>query len=785
MTILVLRLSSLRDTAASSTHRLLADLALSALPDAGIDFAFLPPKRAPLVSGVFTGRPLAAFDLVLATNAFVQEAVNLPWLLHANGIAPWASERTDATPPILLGGSNAFASQCLVRPDGTAVPDALFFGEAEESLPRFLARWQAGGTGVPRKRARLLAAAAALDGFWVTGAPPSASARQAVARTPPPPTARQPLPDTDTAGTVRLTVGLGCAAFCAFCFEGYERKPYRERPVAELLGHARALKQTCGARTVELDAFNLNHYAQLGRLVEGCSRLFDRISFKSQRADGIAACPAIVDLERAAGKSAFTLGIEGISARQRAFLAKSLTDAEIAAAIQTLLDRRVRELKLFFILTGHETPEDLAAFGDFCLRLKGWLAQPKACTRTVLSFGRLVRMPNTPLAFDRLLLDDAAWRFAVDGAAAVCRRAQLECRFAFDYPDYLGTQLLAACRHDHAEAVVALACDGLSYHGPWSAAEAARLRTAIPLGDADTVADADNFPFVRRAVAGAFLRQRWTEAEQALDGGYCLGRTCLGCAACADAEERRTLTDRPRTPPVTADLIATVARIEADKRRLPPRYLRVTLPDGYSNHSPGWVAASLMRLLLAEHPGWTDALLSVEEALFSAGGSAECLVIPAGETVIALRAWQMPPSLPASSLGMRPLETPAFTPGAFTRAVWSLHTRLAPREAAQRAGEWLKQQHLPFTLRRHGGGTAAARCSRSGAPPPEPPEAWHLDLAPAALKKRAVFSLAAWPAGDGTRLDVAFSPKARLRELAAHLPPCGGQPHLLCREVSV
>ena len=115
MKVLLLRLSSLRDTAASSTHRLLADLVRAAAPDAAIDFAFLPPRRAPRVSGLFSGQGLSGFDLILVSNAFVQEAVNLPWLLHANGLAPWASERPEAFPPILMGGSNAFAAQCPMK----------------------------------------------------------------------------------------------------------------------------------------------------------------------------------------------------------------------------------------------------------------------------------------------------------------------------------------------------------------------------------------------------------------------------------------------------------------------------------------------------------------------------------------------------------------------------------------------------------------------------------------------------------------------------------------------
>jgi hypothetical protein len=791
MTLLVLRLSSIRDTSASATHRVLADLALAAHPDAEIDFAFLPPARDPRVIGTSSGRAWSSADLILATNSYVQETINLPWLLHANGVSPWAPDRPESFPPVLLGGSNAFAAQCLVRADGTAVPDAMFFGEAEDVLPVFLRRWRAASGA---KRERLVEAARGLAGFWVTGAIPAAPIRQAVARGKPPLASPQPLLDTESAGTARLSVGAGCAAFCSFCFEGYERKPYRSWPLADLLAQARSLKAACGARAIELDAFNLNSYAELGPLVERCARLFHTVSFKSQRADGIAACPPIVDLERAAGKGSYTLGIEGISARMRAFLCKSLADDAIAAAIQTLLQRGAREIKLFFILTAHETQADLAAFGDFCSRLSGWIRTPPACTRVVLSFGRLVRMPNTPLARDRLFLNEADWRFCVDGVAAACRRNPLESRFAFAWPDYLATQLLAACTHDHADRVVRLACDGLTTHGPWRDADARRLAEALALPARDaTVADARCFPFVQRAVSDAFLESRWDAARRFLDAGYCLGDACSACGACADASERQSVTNRSRALTIPPALVAAVARIEADKRRLEPVYRRACLPADFAGRSPEWVSARLLQILLTRHPTLIDNLLTVDEAVFSSGDAAGERVIPCGETLVRFRAWDAAAVLAAlaqeTDLFPAAPAPAAFTPGCFARAIWLIPSSAAPRDAAQAASAWLHALRLPHSLQRDG-------------------DVWRARLAPAAVKKKRVFDLtvtAGTPPGtgcparpvagsdeaggtagaSGSTLMIAFSPRTPLRTLLARLPPAAGHPPAVCLELDL
>lgn len=790
MRVLILRLSNSRDTAASSTHQVLAELTREACPDALIDFAFLPSRRSPAVVGIQSGLPWIAFDLILVSNAFVQEAINLPWLLFANGLSPWAQERPETFPPMVLGGSNAFAAQALVCPDGRAVPDVMFFGEAEEMLPLFVKRMTEGQKderteGKRGKRQRLLVAAEGLDGFWVTGALPTQPLKQAVVRgglagTPAPyrtnssqtggAMASQPsrdipslLLDVETAGTVRLTVSRGCPAFCSFCFEGYERKPYREVPLEGAIARARFLKREYGARTVELDAFNLNMYADFVPLVKTCARLFDRLSFKSQRADGIAATPEIIDLERACGKQSFTLGIEGISERMRAFLCKSLTTAEIDAALKALLVRRVREIKLFYILTGHENPEDLAAFGAFCSRMQELLRAPKCGTRVVFSFGRLVRMPNTPLMFDRLMLDEAEWRFCVDGVSAACRRAKLEFRFAFDRPDYVGTQLLAACRHEDAPAIVKLACEGLSYHAPWQPSDAAKLQAVIT----PPLEAVQPFPFIHRPVSDAFLQQRWEDACAYRDKGYCLGQTCSACGACGTAEEKKRLVSHPKTQEITGEDIESLARSDAEKRQLAPLCRVVNLPEAYSGHSSAYVNAQLMRQLLCQCPGLLDNLLSVEEALFTAGDNEERFLVPSGATVMAFRAWDRAALVQALAT-MAPLiagAVPAgFQPGAFQEASCLLHTALLPRDVAQSASQWLNALHLPHTLCRSG-------------------EGWRLDLAPAALKKRALYACTVQPVEGGSCVSLDCSSKLALRAWQLTLPRHPTCPRMTCRSV--
>jgi hypothetical protein len=372
-------------------------------------------------------------------------------------------------------------------------------------------------------------------------------------------------------------------------------------------------------------------------------------------------------------------------------------------------------------------------------------------------------MPNTPLMYDRLLLDEEEWRFCVDGVSAACRRAKLEFRFAFDWPDYVGTQLLAACGHEDAHAIVKLASEGLSYHGPWQASEASKLLAVVEM----PTGERNPFPFVKRTVAAPFLKQRWKDACEYRDKGYCLGETCFACGACSNPEEQGSLVSHPRVQDISDDDIKFLARMDAAKRQLVPLYRSVTLPDAYSGHQSAYVNAELMRHLLRHHPDLMDNLLSVEEALFTAGDNDERFPVPSGQTVVAFRAWDrkaLVDTLAAAAPLIGKEVAAGFQPGAFSKASCFLHTALLPRDVAQSASKWLNSLHLPHTLCRAG-------------------EGWRLDLSSAALKKKVMYACAMHPIEGGTRVSLDFSSKFALREWLVTLPCHAIQPSVTCLSV--
>ena len=776
--ILILRLSPLRDVASSATHLFLADAAQRALPGVTVSFAFLPPPGG---CSVF-----AAVDLVLVSNSFVLEAINLPWLLAEAGIAPWAGERSGDFPAIVLGGSNALAAQCLVRPDGEAVPDAFFFGEGETALEAFLQAWAA-AAGRP-KRERLAAAAAVTEGFWVTGAWPTAPVAQAVFRGTLPPPCGYALLDSEAADTVRLQASYGCPAFCSFCFEGMERKPYREVPLDLLLDRARRLKALSGARAVELDAFNLNSHGDLAATVVGLARLYDRIGFKSQRVDVLAAVPALLELELAAGKRSFTLGLEGVSTRLRARLNKCLTGNEIELVIRRLLAVRVREIKLFYLATGDETAADLAEFDGFCRHLAVWAGGAARGTRIMFSFGRLVRMPNTPLRHDRLRLDRREWDGLTAALERSCVTSGFECRLAMSWEEYCATQLLAAADYRVAPVVVALAREGCHYDGRLPPAYAERLVNAMVSGGAWTAASVaakprtHEFPFafVRTPVSPDFLFAQYEAALVAQDRGYCLGDACRQCGACATPAERAGVVRHPRVPVVSKAAVVAVGELTRAKQRLPAVYQQVRLGAEFAGRGSAWVSARLLQAYLAACPGEVENVLSIDEWLFTGDAATRVrFPQPAGVTVVALRAWRAagipagpdggpggagalaagqdgPPGTPAGRPEVVWLgAVEACAPGGFAAATWQLAVPGAAAAAAAVADGWLRAAHLAFTLRREAGTS-------------------HFELSPAAQRKRIVAALDCRPTAGGAELAVDLHPKADMRALVTALEQACG-----------
>jgi len=529
-------LSPFRDVDRSTPHLFLAQATRRALPDAYIDMVFFPSQHdrerlleagVPLLTGIQSYRSVEDFDLVLLSNAYTLELINLPYLLLHSGVPLRASQRDDScglaqsAPIFILGGSNALAAQAVIAADRDSLVDAVFFGEGEGEVEALLACLLAHAQD--SKAQQLECAAEAVDGLWLSQRGRVQTVAKAILTAPGAEhlLVDYPILNSAEAGTARLQISYGCPAFCAFCFEGYDRKPYREVPLEAILMAARQLK-TRGVDTLELYSFNFNTHTDIFAMLLALNRLFERVSFKSQRVDVLYETPGLLQAEVMADKRSFTLGVEGISPHMRAWLHKDLSESAIMGVLSALLRQKIRTIKLFYILTGHEDARDLAVFHDFLDNLKALRQRANRGIRIIFSFGLLVRMPFTPLQYDRLFLDQEAFRELMGQLKSACETHGFEFRMATPWEETFTSQVLALGGTWLLEAVVALARQGHYYDlnlslGYWDAL-CAWMETRGYWDVAFLGEKGPDYPFpldfVRTGIAPAFLYRQYRQSVE-------------------------------------------------------------------------------------------------------------------------------------------------------------------------------------------------------------------------------------------------------------------------------
>ncbi len=664
---LIVRLSPFAEVERSSPHSFLFRELRHALPEAYIDFSFFPSswdrkileeQGVPLMHGIASGRGAIDFDVILISNAYTLELVNLPLFLKGSGLPVSLSEREKGRYPILvMGGSNAFASAAAskVRIDGTVdtMVDAVYFGEGEGAVSRMAASLGAAGKVFAADRALALDALAAdTPGLWHSRR--IHPVRQALAV--PYDGAGDWLPVCppvfagEEAGTVRIEITRGCPGFCNFCFEAWERKPFRERSLESILAEARFLKQSTGAGTIELASYNFNAHSRIAAIIRELNSMFQKVNFMSQRADILAGVHGLVRAEVAGDKRSFTLGVEGISKRMRARYNKELEDGELFSVMERLFRENVREIKIFCIIEGSETKEDMADFATAVgqiVRLRNLSGfKPKM----VFSVGRLVRMPFTPLAFDALHLDDSLYGPILDAVREIIEGHGFEFREPGYLDEYALSQVLALAPKGCFDLLCAMADRGYTYEqnlskGAWSFARKF-LSDAGSLG-LEFFAEKPKdhvfaYSFVEPLVSREFLYQRFLDSRTDTESFSCFGGLsgeksdprCAGCAACADDEQKENLTSH-RIQQATEKDIARIRSLTEAKRR-PFRVLaRAKIPMESAGAHPSFSASAHAAAFMALVPRCAESFLYAEDKLINDSGISARLPGAYGSTIMA------------------------------------------------------------------------------------------------------------------------------------------------------
>jgi len=650
--VLIVRLSPFPETIKSVTHQFLYGECRRVLADEDIDFAFFPSEseckhKAPLC-GSKTKIPAKDFNLILIVNSFTSELLNLPYLLKLADI-PYASSARRTTslpnnyPLIIMGGSNALAAQSILFNEYDALVDALYFGEGERNVEKIVRALSTSTT--PWQALDTLQET--VDGLKVFGADNACQNKTTIIHkainndtsTELLANAEQRLFDSPEATTARLFIAYGCPAFCTFCFEGWEHKPYREVPVTKLLQAAQELRAKTGTDTLEITAYNFNTYSDVTPLFRELNKLFFQVNFMSQRADILASHPELVSYEVASGKKQYTLGIEGISERMRLYYNKNLSEQTALVCLTQLLKQPIREIKLFYIISGLETQQDNDDYKQFLAKIASLKETYNNGIRILCSFGLLVRMPFTPLQYEKLLLTKEEWSPIIAMIRETTQNAGYEFRLTYPYEEYFLSQTLALyppCKDNYLAPVLCEMAEHNFIYKQGIAPEAWDFfRSKINI-DKSFVEEKDDtyhfaFNYLDCRTPKNVLYQRYRNSKQLFTSNnatscetpLCLGAKCSGCNSCLP-EQRTFLEQHKLTIPSEIDR-TEIALLAKEKAQSQPVYIEVEINNVILNAGTSVPAprahqetkdAALMRTLFTVIPGATTLIMTVRDVLF-------------------------------------------------------------------------------------------------------------------------------------------------------------------------
>ena len=430
--LLICRLSTYDDVAASITHRLLLQAAL-AVPGVYADLAFLPPETdamlmrkdgVPLWLATGCKRAPGDFDVVAVSLSVQQEAANLPAALQESGLRLDAAGRlADRRHPLVILGGHGAGSVPFIHGDAAGhgsggLVDAVCLGDGLGWLQEFLRRRLAARKSGPDKAEFLESLARELPGTYVPAfyrhvqddgsltaiepLRPDLPLPVEHRRDPPEAWLKEYdgayIPFTAEETEETLPLAMGCAYRCRFCQTGWLRAKLDSAPRENLAAAAVRFKAAMVNSDLNLLASDACSVGDLDRILDDLRPLFRDISVKSLSVSSLVRRPESFRLLRRLAKHEFTFGVEGVSARLRAWLGKPATAADLLQIAGALAPGGLRQLKLFFIATGLEEERDLTELAQL---LKGLRAKVPGC-RLIASFMPLFHAPFTPLQFAAL-----------------------------------------------------------------------------------------------------------------------------------------------------------------------------------------------------------------------------------------------------------------------------------------------------------------------------------------------------------------------------------------------
>lgn len=443
--ILIARLSTYESTSLSMSHSLMAQI-YGELDHTWCDLAFLPKPNDydllkkngfPVWFGTNSKLSPKHFDILSISHPVSMEQLNFIPCLHDSGIPIFKDQRMerDDVPFVILGGANSGTSAPLAGSwtdsEGNHrgfIVDAVIYGDGEEAAKIFADIVREGKQKGWSKKEILRACHGRVPGFYEPDCYEhefDGKGRLLEIRRKEGcdhaefPVRRATVENLDTVRTleekvlpytgdgasvdVAIAGSVGCIGSagwgaCSFCREGSEG-PYRERSLDKVMEALAEATKNQGTKEVSFFSLNFNQYSDFFPLVQESVKRGYKVGLISQRIDMLAETPEQIRVQRWLKKANFTLGVEGISSRMRAFLNKNLQEWEILLCATEMMKDGAGELKFFQIATGLEEERDVDEFCQLMEKVNAIREKLGAKTRFRVSFTPLFPSAFTALQF--------------------------------------------------------------------------------------------------------------------------------------------------------------------------------------------------------------------------------------------------------------------------------------------------------------------------------------------------------------------------------------------------